>query len=79
MLGKGFIRLTKKDDVFTADAIRKQIAEKPSFEGDSCDEYGEIIYDTWLCPNCDKPYEYDYEMYDYCPCCGQKINWEGVL
>lgn len=33
------------------------------------------MYDTWICPNCEKHYELDYEEYDYCPHCGQKIDW----
>lgn len=27
------------------------------------------------CPNCEKSYEMDYEKYDYCPNCGQAIDW----
>ena len=34
-----------------------------------------MMYDTWICPNCEKHYELDYEEYDYCPNCGQMIDW----
>lgn len=31
-----------------------------------------------LCPNCGEYYEVDYDDYDYCPKCGQKIDWSEV-
>lgn len=52
----------------------KETPKKPHLEGDSYSN-GELVYDTWLCPNCEKSYEVDYEKYDYCPNCGQKIDW----
>lgn len=51
-------------------------AKEPTFEGDGYDEFGDIILDEWLCPNCNTRYEVDYQEYDYCPNCGQKIKWE---
>lgn len=56
--------------------IDKETAKKPDYEGDGYDDNGEIIYDTWICPNCGKRYEVDYDDYDYCPNCGQKLDWE---
>lgn len=69
------------DRDFTAQA--KELAElkelrtpqKPTLEGDGYDDEGFIAYDTWHCPNCNKNYELDYEEYDYCPNCGQAIDW----
>lgn len=58
-----------------ADALRKQIPEKPYFEGDGYDDSGNLIYDTWICPNCGDRYEVDYEIHTYCPMCGQRIDW----
>lgn len=55
-------------------ALEKQIAKKPYFEGDGYYN-GQIVYDTWICPCCDKDYEVDYEEYEHCPSCGQKIDW----
>lgn len=55
------------------EAREKQVPKKPSFEGDGCDKEGNIIYDTWICPNCGKDYEVDYDEYEYCPNCGQAI------
>ena len=58
-------------------ALEKQIPEEPFLSGDGYWN-GELVYDTWECPNCDKSYELDYEEYDYCPNCGQKIKWENI-
>jgi rubrerythrin len=54
-------------------ALEKQIPKKPNIEGDGYAD-GHLVYDTWICPNCEKDYEIDYEDYDYCPNCGQKID-----
>lgn len=57
------------------EALHKQVPKYPDFEGDGYDDSGCLIYDTWICPCCDKKYEVEYEEYDYCPNCGQRINW----
>lgn len=49
--------------------------KKPDYEGDGYDENGNLIYDTWICPNCGKHYEVDYDNYDFCPECGQALDW----
>lgn len=56
------------------DAIEKQRAKKPDFEGDGYAD-GHLVYDTWICPCCGKHYEVDYDDYDFCPNCGQKLDW----
>lgn len=48
--------------------------KKPDYEGDGYAD-GELVYDTWICPNCGTKYEVDYDEYDYCPECGQAIDW----
>lgn len=55
-------------------ALEKQIPKKPIYEGDGYSD-GHLVYDTWICPLCEKRYEADYDDYDYCPNCGQKIDW----
>ena len=55
-------------------SMEKQIAKKPNLEGDGYCPEGNLVYDTWICPNCEKSYEVDYDDYDYCPNCGQKID-----
>lgn len=55
-------------------ALKKQIPKKPHFEGDGYWN-GELVYDTWVCPNCDTDYEVEADKHKYCPNCGQKIDW----
>lgn len=55
-------------------AIDKQIPQVPHIWGDGYAD-GELVYDMYDCPNCGKHYELDYEQYDYCPNCGQKLDW----
>lgn len=63
----------KKDFTFKSviEAREKQIAKKPTYEGDGYAPDGTLVYDTWICPCCGKRYEVDY---DYCPNCGQKLD-----
>lgn len=56
-------------------ALKKQIPKKPDLEGDGYDDNGELIYDTWICPCCEEHYEMDYDDYEFCPKCGQAIDW----
>ena len=51
----------------------KNAAKIPNYEGDGY-YHGQIVLDTWICPNCGKSYEVDYDDYDYCPNCGQHID-----
>ena len=55
-------------------AMEKQISKKPLFEGDGYWR-GELVYDTWICPNCDTDYEVGTDTHKYCPNCGQAIDW----
>ena len=45
----------------------------PQYEGDGYAD-GEMVYDTWICPNCGNKYEVDYDDYKHCPNCGQAID-----
>lgn len=54
--------------------VDRATPKKPEYEGDSYYK-GEIVYDTWICPNCGERYEVDYHDYDYCPKCGQALDW----
>lgn len=58
------------------ECVEKQILKRPHLEGDGYAD-GQLVYDTWLCPNCGTDYEVDYEEYKYCPECGQAIDWRG--
>lgn len=59
------------------EASEKQIPKKPSFEGDGYWD-GELIYDTWVCPNCDTGYEVETDKHKCCPNCGQAIDWSDL-
>ena len=59
---------------FIQKLIRKATPTIPSYEGDGYSD-GEIVFDTWICPYCGEYYEIE-ETYDYCPKCGQCIDWE---
>lgn len=54
-------------------AIEKQKPKIPNIWGDGYVE-GQLVYDMYDCPNCDESYEIDYDDYDYCPKCGQRID-----
>lgn len=54
-------------------ALNRCIPIEADYEGDSCDENGDPIYDTWICPNCGEKYEIGFDDYDYCPNCGQRV------
>lgn len=60
------------------DARNMQTPEAPEYEGDGCDKDGNIIYDTWICPNCGERYEVDYDDYEHCPKCGKAILQENL-
>lgn len=54
--------------------MEKNTPKKPNLGGDGYAD-GHLVYNTWICPCCDKHYEVDYEKYDFCPNCGQAIDW----
>lgn len=58
------------------EAIEKQIPKRPTYEGDGYAPDGSFVWDEWLCPNCNSRFELDYDEHDYCPNCGQHIDWE---
>lgn len=59
-------------------ALNRYIPTEADYEGDSCDENGNLIYDTWICPTCGTRYEIDFDDYDYCPNCGQRVTRKEV-
>ena len=55
-------------------ALEKQIPKEPA-----------VMIDTWICPSCHNGIEYQFLLgdnvlfhgfHDFCPKCGQKIDWE---
>lgn len=78
VLDNAIQRLAEYEELGTVEELKeareKQVAKSPTLEGDGYCPEGNLVYDTWICPNCDKDYEVDYDDYDYCPNCGQKID-----
>ena len=63
-------------DIYLIKAIvKKEIPKKPYLESDGYAD-GYPVYDTWICPRCGHNYEVDSDKFDYCPKCGQRIDWE---
>ena len=65
-----------EDTGLTPEQIRelkeRDSAKMPMYEGDGYAD-GKMVYDIWICPNCGTKYEVDYDDYDFCPKCGQRI------
>lgn len=57
------------------DAVEKQIPKSPTYEGDGYAPDGSFVWDEWICPHCGSRFEVEYDDYDYCPNCGQHIDW----
>ena len=71
----GNIVVEHEENLIAIQALGKQIPKKPTYEGDGYAPDGTFVFDEWICPCCEKRYEVDYDDYDYCPNCGQKIDW----
>ena len=59
-----------------AELQQRDTAKEPQYEGDSYHD-GDLICDTWICPNCGERYEVEYDDYDFCPKCGQRLKWDA--
>ena len=72
-------KLARYEDIGTLEevleAVEKQIPKSPTYDGDGYAPDGTFVWDEWLCPCCGSRFEVEYEEHDYCPNCGQKINW----
>ena len=70
---KGYQAIGTEDACRTA--MERMKPKKPTYEGDGYAPDGTFVWDEWLCPNCNSRYEVDYDNHDYCPNCGQAIDW----
>ena len=59
-------------------ALEKQIPKKLEYEADGYAD-GELVYDYAKCPICGHDFEYGINDWgcEYCPDCGQKLDWRG--
>lgn len=70
----GYVMLQESIDM-AIKALEKQIPKKPTYDGDGYAPDGTFVWDEWICPCCGTRYEVDYDEHDFCPNCGQKIDW----
>lgn len=72
-------KLAQYEDIGTLEEVReaseKQMPKGPIYEGDGYAPDGTFVWDEWLCPHCGSRFEVDIDDYDYCPNCGQCIDW----
>ena len=57
-------------------ALNKRVPMTPDIYGDGYAD-GELVLDMWRCPSCGTSFEIEYEKHDYCPVCGQAIDWSN--
>lgn len=56
--------------------VDKETPDKVEYISTVGDSDGYPVYDTAICPSCDREFEVECEEhYDYCPSCGQKLKW----
>ena len=60
------------------EAVEKQRAKSPTYDGDGYAPDGSFVWYEWLCPHCGSRFEVDIDDYNYCPNCGQCIDWSEV-
>ena len=72
---KALYNIPLKNMEMIVQALEKQIPKKQTYEGDGYAPDGTFVWDEWICPCCGSRYEVDYDDYDYCPNCGQKLDW----
>ena len=72
---KALYNIPLKNMEMIVQTLEKQIPKKPTYEGDGYAPDGTFVWDEWLCPCCGARYEVDYDDYDFCPHCGQKLDW----
>lgn len=64
-----------EDTGLTPEQIRelkeRNTPKEAIYEGDGYSDE-EMVYDTWICPNCGAKYNADAN-YDFCPDCGQMV------
>lgn len=57
-------------------ALDKQVSKKILYSGDGYSD-GSLVYDMANCPACDYFFEESDDCWeaDYCPNCGQRLDW----
>ena len=55
--------------------VKKEIPRAPIGSGYWYDPDRSNVHVGWKCSNCGTKYRVYYTDYDYCPHCGQRIDW----
>lgn len=64
------LELSTKEVAIVVEALEKQVPKKP------IDIYNRSALISIYCPKCERGLDGEYRnRYDYCPDCGQRINW----
>ena len=78
-LAKNSIEYGKARDDQDIDLIKsiveKEIPRSPTRFGYWYDPDESCVHVGWKCSNCGTKYRVCYTDYDYCPHCGQRIDW----
>ena len=67
-----------KDIDLIESIVKKEIPRSPIRFDDWYDHDGSLVHDGWKCPNCGTTYEIDDDEYNYCPNCGQRLDWSEL-
>ena len=65
-----------KDIDLITSIVKKEIPRSPIRNGYWYDHDRSQVHVGWKCSNCGTKYRVYYADYDYCPHCGQRIDWE---
>ena len=57
--------------------VEKEIPRSPIRNGYWYDPDRSQVHVGWKCSNCGTKYRVYYADYDYCPHCGQRIDWSN--
>lgn len=52
------------------------ISAKPILENGVLLRKGDVDCDSWSCPSCKHEFDYNELHYNYCPWCGQRLDWD---
>ena len=66
-----------KDIDLITSIVKKEIHRSPIRDGYWYDTDRSQVHVGWKCSNCGTKYRVYYAEYDYCPHCGQRIDWSN--
>ena len=67
-----------KDIDLITSIVKKEIPRSPIRNGYLYDPDRSHVYVGWKCSNCGTKYRVYYADYDYCPHCGQRLDWSEL-